>query len=78
MTRKYDPGLFPRLIEEWNRQRDAAEAARAFEAARALQATQPAFDADRTRKKFFVELAGMAVATIGVFVNYAMFIICFG
>lgn len=78
MTRNCDLGLFPRLIEQWRREEEAKEAKEAEEARRIQLASRPKFDPDKTRKEFFVDLLATGAALMGVFLNYALFIICFG
>lgn len=77
MTRNCDLGLFPRLIAQW-RLEEEAKAKEAEEARQIQLASRPKFDPDKTRKEFFVDLLATGAALMGVFLNYALFIICFG
>lgn len=81
MTRNCDLGLFPRLIEQWRLEEEAKEAKEAKEAeeARRIQlASRPKFDSDKTREESFVDLLTTWAALTCLFLDYALFIICFG
>lgn len=72
MTRNCDLGLFPRLIEQWRLEEEAKEARR-------IQlASRPKVDSDKTREESFVDLLTTWVALMCLFLDYALFIICFG
>lgn len=72
MTRNCDLGLFPRLIEQWRLEEEAKEARR-------IQlASRPKFDSDKTREEPFVDLLTTWAALMCLFLDYALFIICFG
>lgn len=72
MTRNCDLGLFPRLIEQWRLEEEAKEARR-------IQlASRPKFDSDKTREESFVDLLATWAALMCLFLDYALFIICFG
>lgn len=72
MTRNCDLGLFPRLIEQWRLEEEAKEA-------RWIQlASRPKVDSDKTREESFVDLLTTWAALMCLFLDYALFIICFG
>ena len=72
MTRNCDLGLFPRLIEQWRLEEEAKEARR-------IQlASRPKVDSDKTREEAFVDLLTTWAALTCLFLDYALFIICFG
>lgn len=72
MTRNCDLGLFPRLIEQWRLEEEAKEARR-------IQlASRPKVDSDKTREESFVDLLTTWAALMCLFLDYALFIICFG
>lgn len=72
MTRNCDLGLFPRLIEQWRLEEEAKEARR-------IQlASRPKVDSDKTREESFVDLLSTWAALMCLFLDYALFIICFG
>lgn len=72
MTRNCDLGLFPRLIEQWRLEEEAKEARRIQPASR------PKVDSDKTREESFVDLLTTWAALTCLFLDYALFIICFG
>lgn len=72
MTRNCDLGLFPRLIEQWRLEEEAKEARR-------IQlASRPKVDSDKAREESFVDLLTTWAALTCLFLDYALFIICFG
>lgn len=77
MTRNCDLGLFPRLIEQW-RLEEEAKAKEAEEARRIQLASRPKFGSDKTREASFVDLLTTWAALTCLFLDYALFIICFG